>query len=75
MPVSASALSDHVQKMQQKLREFMESYVYRNEKILSEHQSSQDCWNPHPLMEEMKVIFVFAYCNLEFLMTCEVFQP
>lgn len=54
MPISVTALPDHVQKIRQKLRDFMESYVYPNETILNEHQSSQDCWNPHPLMEDLK---------------------
>ena len=60
MPISASALPNHVQDLLAKLKDFMQEYVYPNESIFEEHQKSDDCWQPHPLMEELKVFTVFS---------------
>ena len=56
MPFTSSALPGHVQDMLMKLREFMKENVYPNEAIFQEHQQSDDCWKPHPLMEQLKVL-------------------
>lgn len=58
MPISATALPDHVQDLLAKLKDFMKEHVYPNESIFEEHQKSDDCWQPHPLMEELKVLIV-----------------
>ena len=55
MPLSAASLPDHVQDLLAKLQEFMKENVYPNESVFEEHQKSQDCWQPHPLLETLKV--------------------
>ena len=55
MPISANSLPDHVQKLLAKLQEFMMENVYPNESVFEEHQKSEDCWKPHPLIEKLKV--------------------
>ena len=37
------------------LLEFMEEVVYPVEKTLMDHQVSANRWEPHPLVEDMKV--------------------
>ena len=54
MPFSATALPDHVQKLLAKLQEFMKENIYPNQSVFEEHQKSEDCWKPHPLIETLK---------------------
>jgi hypothetical protein len=53
--MSANALADHVQDLLATLQDFMKEHVYPNESVFEEHQKSEDCWKPHPLMEQLKV--------------------
>lgn len=34
----------------------MEEHVYPNEAEFNQHQASEHCWTPHPLVEEIKVV-------------------
>ncbi|CAB4042247.1 acyl- dehydrogenase family member 10-like isoform X1, partial [Paramuricea clavata] len=54
MPMSANALADDVQDLLATLQDFMKEHVYPNESVFEEHQKSEDCWKPHPLMEQLK---------------------
>lgn len=45
-------------EIRRKLLDFMEEMVYPNERVLMDHQMSADRWKPHPLVEEMKVLYV-----------------
>ena len=33
----------------------MDEHVYPNEAEFNRHQASENCWTPHPLVEEIKV--------------------
>ena len=55
LPSDLKSLPSRVQDMYQQLTDFMSEYVYPNEAELSRHQASEDCWTPHPLVEEIKV--------------------
>ncbi len=63
MPISANALPDHVQELLTKLKDFMKEHVYPNESIFEDHQKSNDCWKPHPLMETLKVGHFYQNMN------------
>ncbi|RMX53502.1 hypothetical protein pdam_00017335 [Pocillopora damicornis] len=54
LPSDLKSLPSRVQDMYQQLTDFMSEYVYPNEAELSRHQASEDCWTPHPLVEEIK---------------------
>lgn len=38
----------------------MHEYVFPNEAEFTNHQSSEDCWTPHPLVEEIKVVVIVS---------------
>ena len=38
----------------------MHEYVFPNEAEFTNHQSSTDCWTPHPLVEEIKVVVIVS---------------
>lgn len=38
----------------------MHEYVFPNEAEFTSHQSSKDCWTPHPLVEEIKVVLTVS---------------
>lgn len=44
-----------LRELRTRLLEFMEEVVCPAERTLMDHQMSQDRWQPHPLVEEMKV--------------------
>ncbi len=46
--------SDKVKKLQKQLREFMDAYIYPNERTYYE-QIEQNRWQPPPILEELKV--------------------
>lgn len=46
-----------LREVRSKLLGFMEEFVYPAERTLMDHQMSVDRWKPHPLVEEMKVVF------------------
>lgn len=56
LPVDLKALPSHVQDMYKQLSDFMEEHVYPNEAEFNQHQASEHCWTPHPLVEEIKVV-------------------
>ena len=55
MPISTDALRPDVQEMLATLKDFMSENVFPNERIFEEHQHSENCWTPHPLLDELKV--------------------
>lgn len=47
--------SDKVKKLQEKLTNFMEEYIYPNEQVyLEQLEESEDRWDTPPIMEELK---------------------
>lgn len=55
MTGDAGSFPPHLQEVRQKLTEFMEEYVFPNEKTVLDHQLSSERWTPLPLVEELKV--------------------
>lgn len=47
--------SDKVKKFQKQLLEFMDTYIYPNEKSYYEQIDQSDRWQPVPIIEELKV--------------------
>lgn len=54
LPIDLDCLPSRVQQLHNKLTDFMHEYVFPNEAEFTNHQSSEDCWTPHPLVEEIK---------------------
>lgn len=46
--------SDKVKKLQKQLQEFMDAYIYPNEKTYYEQINQGDRWQPIPIIEELK---------------------
>lgn len=66
LPSDLKSLPFRVQDMYQQLTDFMSEYVYPSEAELSRHQASEDCWTPHPLVEEIKVE-VSSFSDISYL--------
>ena len=58
LPMDLDCLPSRVQQLHNKLTDFMHEYVFPNEAEFTNHQSSEDCWTPHPLVEEIKVVVI-----------------
>ncbi|XP_068681218.1 acyl-CoA dehydrogenase family member 10-like isoform X2 [Montipora foliosa] len=54
LPIHLNCLPSRVQQLYSQLTDFMQEYVYPNEAEFTKHQSSTDCWTPHPLVEKIK---------------------
>ena len=57
--------------LRKKLLDFMEEVVYPAEHTLADHQMSPDRWEPHPLVEDMKV-WLLTLQILLLLYSCSV---
>ena len=55
LPISLLALSPRVQALQKQVKDFIEEHVIPLEAELMARQNSDDCWTPHPKIEEIKV--------------------
>ena len=55
LPISKIALSAHAQELHHQVKDFMGAHLFPNEAKLQKHQTTGDCWVPHPLVEELKV--------------------
>ncbi len=56
MTSDLSSFPPRLVALREKLVAFMKELVYPTEPKFCEHQSSQDRWKPHPLIEELKVV-------------------
>ena len=56
LPVSVSQLRPKAQKLYAQLDAFMKEEVYPREKEISIERSGNEKWQPHPLIEELKVL-------------------
>jgi len=54
MAIDLASLPSRVQNMHKQLTVFMKEHVYPNEAEFNRHQASENCWTPHPLVEEIK---------------------
>ncbi|XP_068750115.1 acyl-CoA dehydrogenase family member 10-like [Montipora capricornis] len=54
LPIHLNCLPSRVQQLYSQLTDFMQEYVYPKEAEFTRHQSSTDCWTPHPLVEKIK---------------------
>ncbi|XP_038061389.1 acyl-CoA dehydrogenase family member 10-like isoform X2 [Patiria miniata] len=54
LAISVSALSGHAQSLYNQVNEMITKYVYPVERELYAHQLSDNKWNPHPIIEQLK---------------------
>ncbi|XP_077996370.1 acyl-CoA dehydrogenase family member 10-like [Glandiceps talaboti] len=54
LPVSESALPENVQKLHQRVKDFIAEKIYPKERELVSHQMAEDRWSVHPVLEELK---------------------
>jgi acyl-CoA dehydrogenase len=54
IPTMNFEYSDKVKKLQKQLQEFMDAYIYPNEKTYYEQINQGDRWQPIPIIEELK---------------------
>lgn len=54
LPINLNSLPSRVQQMHKQLTEFIDQNVFPNEAEFNRHQSSEDCWTPHPMVEQIK---------------------
>ena len=55
LPINLNSLPSRVQQMHKQLTEFIDQNVFPNEAEFNRHQSSEDRWTPHPMVEQIKV--------------------
>ena len=55
LPVDIQALPLRVKDLHKQLADFMDQHIYPNEDEFNRHQTSKDCWAPHPLVDVIKV--------------------
>lgn len=53
--ISPEGLSPPVRELYERLKQFMDRYVYPAEPELRRHQASAERWTPSPLVEDLKV--------------------